>query len=98
MSDDDLKRLNPAPADGDAVAEMMRAAGLEVLSQERFEKEIRFKSAPELGVWGMQSGFFTHVLSTLPADRVEELSTSLSSLFPLHDRYHAAALLARKPV
>lgn len=97
MSADELRRLNPAPGSGEALAAMMRDAGLEVVEQETFEKEITFDSAPSFALWGMQSGFFTHVLSTMPAGQLDELSTSMDAHFPLHDRYRAAALLARKP-
>lgn len=97
MSAEELQQKNPAPADGDALAAMMREAGLEVVEQASFEKDICFDSAPGFALWGMQSGFFTHVLSTMPSGQLDTLSSSMDAHFPLHDRYRAAALLARKP-
>jgi ubiquinone/menaquinone biosynthesis C-methylase UbiE len=91
-----VKQLNPAPESGEVLAQQLRDAGLQIVEQASFEKSINFDSAPELALWGMKSGFFTHVLSVLPPTQVQAM-VALSHLFPLRDRYHATALLAQKP-
>jgi ubiquinone/menaquinone biosynthesis C-methylase UbiE len=92
-----IKSVNPAPEGGAELAELMRAAGLDVVEQANFERPIAFEGPAELALWGMQSGFFTHVLSVLPPAQLQALA-SQSEHFPLQDRYQAAALLARKPM
>lgn len=91
-----IQSLSPAPVDGDSIARAMEKAGLEVVLNERFEKDISFASLPDLVQWGMQSGFFTHILSQLPPGMFDSFQ-SLASLFPVHDRYCSSILLARKP-
>lgn len=91
-----LQSLNPAPANGAALAALLEQAGLEVVALDRFEQEIHFASLPELVQWGMQSGFFTHILSKLPPELFRSFE-GMASQFPVTDRYCSAILLARKP-
>lgn len=91
-----IKMLNPAPVDGNSIAALLEGAGLEVVENERFEKEIAFETLPDLLQWGMQSGFFTHILSKLSAGNLDAFAP-MAARFPVTDRYCASILLARKP-
>jgi ubiquinone/menaquinone biosynthesis C-methylase UbiE len=91
-----IQSLNPAPVDGNSLTKLLENAGLEVIAIDRFEKEISFATLPDLFQWGMQSGFFTHILSKLTPDTLSAFQP-MSALFPLTDRYCSSILLARKP-
>ncbi|MDY6982830.1 MAG: methyltransferase domain-containing protein, partial [Pseudomonadota bacterium] len=47
-----IRALNPAPVDGNSIAALLEGAGLEVVANERFEKEIGFAALPDLLQWG----------------------------------------------
>lgn len=96
LSPELIKQLSPAPVDGASIARLLEAAGLEVVVNERFEKDISFATLPDLFQWGMQSGFFTHILSQLPPDMLEHFQP-MAAQFPVTDRYCSSILLARKP-
>lgn len=93
---DVIKAMNPAPVDGDSLAALLESAGLEVVANERFEKDITFATLPDLMQWGMQSGFFTHILSKLSTVNLDAFAP-MAARFPVTDRYCSSILLARKP-
>lgn len=88
--------VSPAPASGPHLAEEIGAAGFEIIKVETFRKPVVFQNFDEGREWGTKSGFFTHAIDKLGPIQIKLLALLTRSLFPFHDEYVGAAVLARK--
>lgn len=93
--DEFIRSKNPAPENAETVAAFCSDVGLEVVAVERFTKPVRFGNFKEFYDFGMNSGFFTHVLSHLDEAQLAGLSR-MENVFPLEDHYCGSIVLARK--
>lgn len=90
-----IRSTNPAPENAEMVAAFCTGAGLELVAVERFTKTVRFADFKAFYDFGMNSGFFTHVLSHLDEAQLAGLSR-MENVFPLEDQYCSSVVLARK--
>ncbi len=96
LSDDFIKQASPAPMNIEVVASYLSNAGLEIVAQGTFAKSVKFFDFNEFYRFGMDSGFFTHILVQMDRAQIEQAGR-MPNVFPLEDQYKAAVVLARKP-
>lgn len=96
LSDGFLQQANPSPLNTETVAEYCRNAGLEIVAVDTFTRPVKFFSFEEFYSFGMNSGFFTHILSRCSREQIAGFS-QLQHLLPFEDSYRASVVLARKP-
>ncbi|EUB99838.1 hypothetical protein PMI07_006119 [Rhizobium sp. CF080] len=96
FSEEFIQEKNPAPANTETIVSFCANAGLDVVSVERFTKKVSFVDFEDFYDFGMNSGFFTHVLSHLDEAQIAGLA-SMGGVFPLEDEYSASVVLARRP-
>lgn len=96
FSEEFIREKNPAPADTETIVSYCTDAGLEVVAVERFTEKVIFSNFDDFYSFGMNSGFFTHVLTQLDEAQVARLA-SMGGIFPLEDEYSASSVLARRP-
>lgn len=89
-----VDKASPSPETGDALAAELRAAGFEILKSETFRKPVVFESFDEALQWGLNSGFFAHVVEALGTERISMLAGLTQGMFPFHDEYVGVAILA----
>ncbi|AKV00390.1 2-heptaprenyl-1,4-naphthoquinone methyltransferase [Labilithrix luteola] len=94
---DELMKANPVPTGADALTNILREAGFEIVAVENVVRPVSFPSPLETMDFGVKSGFFTHIIEALGADRIMSSALALESAFPIADEYRAAAILARRP-
>jgi trans-aconitate methyltransferase len=96
LSEDFIKKTSPSPIDTDTIASYFTNADLEVVAVDTFTKTVQFSDFNDFYDFGMNSGFFTHVLAVCDKEQIEEFARQ-NNVFPLEDQYRASVLLARKP-
>ncbi|MGZ5026437.1 MAG: methyltransferase domain-containing protein [Methylobacter sp.] len=96
LSDDFIKQANPSPMGSDTIASYFTDAGLDVVAIDTFTQTVKFSDFSDFYDFGMNSGFFTHVLAQCDKEQIAEF-TRQHNVFPLEDQYQASILLARKP-
>lgn len=96
FSEEFIREKNPAPANIETIVSFCTNARLDVVSVERFTKKVSFADFEDFYSFGMNSGFFTHVLSNLDEAQVAGFA-SMGGIFPLEDEYSASVVLARRP-
>lgn len=96
FSEEFIRDKNPAPENAETVASFCTKAGLEVVAVERFTKGVSFANFEEFYGFGMNSGFFTHVLSHLNETQLAGLAR-MENVFPFEDHYCGSVVLAHLP-
>lgn len=96
LSDDFIKQANPSPMNTDTIASYFSNAGLDIVAVDTFTKPVKFSNFTEFYQFGMNSGFFTHILAQCDSEQIAEFSR-LEHVFPLEDHYKASVVLARNP-
>lgn len=89
-----MDKLSPAPETGDTLSAELRDAGFEIIKVETFRRAIVFQNFEETLKWGLQSGFFAHVVEALGVEKVSALAGLTQGMFPFHDEYVGVAILA----
>ncbi|MGZ5049870.1 MAG: methyltransferase domain-containing protein [Methylobacter sp.] len=95
LPDGFLQEASPAPLNTETVATYCRNAGLEVVSVDTFTQPVKFFSFEEFYSFGMNSGFFTHILSRFSSEQIAGFS-QMQHLLPFEDSYQASVVLAHK--
>ncbi|MGZ8237746.1 MAG: methyltransferase domain-containing protein [Methylobacter sp.] len=96
LSEDFLKQANPLPMGTETIVSYLSDAGLDVVAIDTFTKTVEFSDFKDFYQFGMDSGFFTHIL--VQCDRAQlETFGRLENIFPLKDQYTGSIVLARKP-
>lgn len=96
VSEDFIKQANPSPQDTETVAKFLTNAGMDVIAIDTFTKTIKFSDFNEFYQFGMNSGFFTHILAHFNSEQIAGFG-QLENIFPVEDQYKASVVLARKP-
>ncbi|WP_184710099.1 class I SAM-dependent methyltransferase [Rhizobium lusitanum] len=96
LPDQFIRDKNRAPEDADTIVSFCAKAGLDVVAVEHFTKEVRFANFDDFYSFGLNSGFFAHVLCHLDVSQLATFSR-MEGVFPLTDHYRACAVLARLP-
>ncbi len=96
LPDQFIRDKNRAPENADAIVSFCTKAGLDVIAVDHFTKEVTFANFDDFYDFGMNSGFFTHVLCHLDDSQLASLS-GMEGIFPLTDHYRACAVLACLP-
>lgn len=96
VSEDFIKQANPSPKDTETVAKFLTNAGMDVIAVDTFTKTIKFSDFNEFYQFGMNSGFFTHILAHFNSEQIAGFGR-LENIFPVEDQYKASVVLARKP-
>lgn len=88
--------VSPAPESGEALAAEIAASGFEIRALEVFRKPVVFQDFDAALDWGVKSGFFTHAVEKVGKIRLALLKQLARGLFPFHDEYTGAAVLASR--
>lgn len=95
MPEEKLRELAPSPESPSVLERACTDAGFDIVESRSVSREISFASFQELYDFAFHAGWFTHLLAGLGDDVVAHLS-SANGLFPLHDEFRAAVVLAAK--
>ncbi|ENN84653.1 small-molecule methyltransferase IraA [Rhizobium freirei PRF 81] len=96
LPDEFIRDKNKAPENADTIVSFCTKAGLDVVAVEHFTKKVSFANFEDFYSFGMNSGFFAHVLCHLDDSQLAGLAR-MEGIFPLEDHYSACAVLARRP-
>ncbi len=96
LPDEFIRDKNRAPENADTIVSFCTKAGLEVAAVEHFTKKVSFANFEDFYSFGMNSGFFAHILCHLDDAQLAGLA-GMEDIFPLEDHYSACAVLARLP-
>lgn len=95
MTPDEVKRLADLPENPDALEQLLRQAGFEVLEKHVLVEKVGFGDFHALRQWGTHSGWLTQYFTRITDDQAEMLS-AIGGIFPLEDEFQGTILLLRK--
>lgn len=94
LGDDALvQAASPTPANADALAAELTAAGFEIRAVETFRRKIVFENFDQCLDWGLKSGFFAHAIEAIGLEKIKAFA-NIPGIFPLADEYVGVAVLA----
>lgn len=88
-----VQAASPTPANADALAAELTAAGFEIRTIETFRRKIVFENFDQCLEWGLKSGFFAHAIEAIGMERIKSFA-NIPGIFPLADEYVGVAVLA----
>ena len=95
IPEEKLRELAPSPDSPASLEAACTAAGFEICEAFSVSRPVSFATYEEFYDFGFRAGWFTHLLAGVDEGTLAKLG-SLAGVFPLHDEFKAAVILARK--
>ncbi|NEQ67269.1 MAG: methyltransferase domain-containing protein [Symploca sp. SIO2D2] len=95
LSPEALRAQANIPENSDTLKELLKIAGLEIIENIIFKKQLEFSDLNQLYNWGINSSWLTQYFSSFTREQWEMISAT-PDIFPIKDEFQSTIILAKK--